>query len=98
MADCLLRRSWAVHDVRSPSISAPIPMWTQLTGEPAAGEPHSGFGGRGRSSTLPTPLRLKNSDLEIVNPHAASEPDGNIPPGFRVAAWIREFQAQYPHR
>ena len=34
-----------------------IPMWKQLTGEPVAGEPHSGFGGRGWRSPFPTPIR-----------------------------------------
>ena len=31
-------------------------MWKQLTGEPVAGEPHTGFGGRGRRSPFPTPI------------------------------------------
>jgi hypothetical protein len=56
MAECLLRRSGAFHDVRSPSISAPIPMRKQLTGEPVAGELHTGFGGRGRRKPFPTPI------------------------------------------
>jgi hypothetical protein len=56
MAECLLRRSGAFHDVRSPPISAPIPMRKQLTGEPVAGELHTGFGGRGRRQPFPTPI------------------------------------------
>ena len=56
MAERLLRRSWAVHDVRGPSIGAPIPMWKQLTGEPVAGKPPTGFGGRRRRSPFPTPI------------------------------------------
>src|SRR5438094_8551793 len=31
-------------------------MRKQLTGEPVAGEPHTGFGGRGRPSPFPTPI------------------------------------------
>src|SRR5208337_2629124 len=54
MAERLLRRSGAFHDVRSPPISAPIPMRKQLTGEPVAGELHTGFGGRGRQQPFPT--------------------------------------------
>src|ERR1039457_6162244 len=57
MAECLLRRSGAFHDVRSPPISAPIPMRKQLTGEPVAGDLHTGFGGRGRRQPFPTPIR-----------------------------------------
>ena len=57
MAECLLRRSWTVHDVRGPSIGAPIPMWKQLTGEPVAGELHTGFGGRGWRPPSPTHVR-----------------------------------------
>src|ERR1017187_2205278 len=45
MAQCLLRRSRAFHNVRSPPIGAPIPMRKQLTGEPVAGELHTGFEG-----------------------------------------------------
>jgi hypothetical protein len=30
-------------------------MREQLTGEPVAGEPHTGFGGRGRLSARPDP-------------------------------------------
>src|SRR5207249_592273 len=56
MAERLLRRSWVVHDVQGSSIGAPIPMRKQLTGEPVAGEPHTGFGGRGRPSPFPTPI------------------------------------------
>ncbi len=29
-------------------------MWKQLTGEPVAGKPHTGFGGRGRRAPFPT--------------------------------------------
>src|SRR2546421_1823536 len=36
-------------------------MWKQLTGEPVAGELHSGFGGRGRLSPFPTPIRRPNA-------------------------------------
>lgn len=32
-------------------------MWKQLTGEPVAGKPHTGFGGRGRRSSFPTPIQ-----------------------------------------
>ena len=56
MAECLLRRSWTVHDGRGPSIGAPIPMRKQLTGEPVAGELHTGFGGRGWRAPFPTPI------------------------------------------
>src|SRR5208283_6012659 len=56
MAECLLRRSGAFHDVRSSPISAPIPMRKQLTGEAVAGELHTGFGGRGRRPPFPTPI------------------------------------------
>ena len=48
----------ALHDVRGPLIGAPIPMWKQLTGEPVAGEPHTGFGGRGQRKPFPTPIPL----------------------------------------
>src|ERR1019366_1764098 len=61
MAECLLRRSGAFHDVRSPPISAPIPMRKQLTGEPVAGELHTGFGGSGRRQPFPTPILLADS-------------------------------------
>ena len=63
LAECFLRRSWAVHDVRSPPIGAPIPMRKQLTGEPVAGKPHTGFGGRGRRSPLPTPIQGSEADV-----------------------------------
>ena len=33
-------------------------MRKQLTGEPVAGEPHTGFGGRGPRSPFPTPIAL----------------------------------------
>src|SRR6266404_3047847 len=61
MAECLLRRSGAFHDVRSSPISAPIPMRKQLTGEPVAGELHTGFGGRGRRQPFPTPIQRRLS-------------------------------------
>ena len=32
-------------------------MRKQLTGEPVAGELHSGFGGRGRRAPFPTPIQ-----------------------------------------
>ena len=32
-------------------------MWKQLTGEPVARKPHTGFGGRGRRSPFPTPIQ-----------------------------------------
>ena len=38
-------------------------MWKQLTGEPVAGELHSGFGGRGRLSSFPTPIQLELDNL-----------------------------------
>ncbi len=63
MAECLLRRSWAFHDVRSPPISAPIPMRKQLTGEPVAGKLHIGFGGRGRCMPFPTPILGSRTDI-----------------------------------
>src|SRR4029453_18858290 len=57
VAEFLLRRPWAVHDVRCPSLGAPIPVRKQLTGEPVAGELHSGFGGRGWRAPFPTPIQ-----------------------------------------
>ena len=34
-------------------------MRKQLTGEPVAGELHTGFGGRGRRQPFPTPIRRR---------------------------------------
>src|SRR5262245_18932871 len=56
MAEFLLRQPWAVHDVRCSPLGAPIPVRKQLTGEPVAGELHSGFGGRGWRAPFPTPI------------------------------------------
>jgi hypothetical protein len=58
MAKCVLRYSWAVHDVRGSSVGALIPMWKQLTGEPVAGKPHTGFGGEGTASVVSYPYPL----------------------------------------
>ena len=33
-------------------------MRKQLTGEPVAGKPHTGFGGRGRRPSFPTPIQI----------------------------------------
>ena len=33
-------------------------MRKQLTGEPVAGEPHTGFGGRGERKLFPTPIPI----------------------------------------
>jgi hypothetical protein len=33
-------------------------MRKQLTGEPVAGKPHTGFGGRGRLPPFPTPIGI----------------------------------------
>ena len=33
-------------------------MRKQLTGEPVAGKPHTGFGGRGRREPFPTPIEI----------------------------------------
>src|SRR5208337_4096819 len=63
MAERLLRRSGAFHDVRSPPISAPIPMRKLLTGEPVAGKLHTGFGGRGRRQPFPTPVAPLECDV-----------------------------------
>jgi hypothetical protein len=57
MAKCLLRRSWAFHDGRSPSIGVSIRKRKQLTGEPVAGKLLTGFGGRGRRQPFPTPIQ-----------------------------------------
>jgi hypothetical protein len=37
-------------------------MRKQLTGEPVAGELHTGFGGRGRRQPFPTPIPWPNCD------------------------------------
>ena len=39
-------------------------MRKQLTGEPVAGELHTGFGGRGRRQPFPTPILWQISDPE----------------------------------
>src|SRR4051794_4380036 len=41
-------------------------MRKQLTGEPVAGEPHTGFGGRGERQLFPTPI------IGTVHNHLAS--------------------------
>ena len=46
-------------------------MWKQLTGEPVAGELHSGFGGRGRLLPFPTPIRWPVNDGQ---PKSSSRP------------------------
>jgi len=38
-------------------------MRKQLTGEPVAGELHTGFGGRGRRQPFPTPIRRPGAAL-----------------------------------
>lgn len=38
-------------------------MRKQLTGEPVAGELHTGFGGRGRRQPFPTPMYARESVL-----------------------------------
>lgn len=56
-------------------------MRKQLTGEPVAGELHTGFGGRGRRKPFPTPILRLNADIEvdvqatavIATRHAVSE-------------------------
>jgi hypothetical protein len=55
-AQCLLRRTRAVHPARGLVCSAPIPMRTLPTGEPCAGEPLARFGGRGGHKSFPTPI------------------------------------------
>jgi len=54
-------------------------MRKQLTGEPVAGELHTGFGGRGRRQPFPTPilghiwvtrLRLEKSGSATDFPHS----------------------------
>ena len=37
-------------------------MRKQLTGEPVAGELHTGFGGRGRQKPFPTPIQLRSCE------------------------------------
>ncbi|KAB0545417.1 hypothetical protein F7R01_24020 [Pseudomonas argentinensis] len=44
---------WALAMDRVRYVGEPIPMCNQLTGEPVAGKPHTGFGGRGRRSPFP---------------------------------------------
>ena len=45
----------AVHFNRSPCFPGSVPLWTPLTGEPDAGDPHVRFGGgRGRELTVPS--------------------------------------------
>jgi hypothetical protein len=39
-------------------------MRKQLTGEPVAGEPHTGFGGRGQRSPFPTPIPWPTSAVD----------------------------------
>ena len=69
MAECVLRQPWALHDVRSLPLGAPIPMRKQLTGEPVAGKPHTGFGGRGRREPFPTPIQhLSRRRSDVFNP------------------------------
>ena len=41
-------------------------MRKQLTGEPVAGEPHSGFGGRGRRAPFPTPIQGRQLDRRPI--------------------------------
>ena len=45
---------WALAMDRVRNVGEPIPMCKQLTGEPVAGKPHTGFGGRGRRSQFPS--------------------------------------------
>jgi len=39
-------------------------MRKQLTGEPVAGELHTGFGGRGRRQPFPTPIRGSKGEFD----------------------------------
>jgi hypothetical protein len=41
-------------------------MRKQLTGEPVAGKPHTGFGGRGRREPFPTPIHREKSGYAWV--------------------------------
>ena len=96
MAELLLRCSWAVHDVRSPSLGVPIPMRKQPTGEPVAGEPHTGFGGRGRGSPLPTPILTPHECLSSICLSTSSMPLGARPlfPRASVRVYtLRQFPA-----
>ncbi|MDR3379551.1 MAG: hypothetical protein P4M03_03700 [Cupriavidus basilensis] len=45
---------WALAMDRVRYVGEPIPMCKQLTREPVAGKPHTGFGGRGRRSPFPS--------------------------------------------
>src|ERR1700676_2923967 len=88
MAICLLGRSGAFHYVRSPPISAPIPMRKQLTGEPVAGKLHTGFGGRGRRQPFPTPIPWPAADrcLKIADQLALLDPLQEVDRFRRTAA------------
>lgn len=55
LAQCLLRRSWAVHPSHRLRAGETLPMRKPTTGEPCAGEPDARFGGRG-GNTFPTPI------------------------------------------
>jgi len=49
LAYSLLSGTGAVHLNRGPCFPGSVPLWTPLTGEPDAGDPHVRFGGgRGR--------------------------------------------------
>ena len=50
-------------------------MWKQLTGEPVAGELHSGFGGRGRRLPFPTPIHgLGNEIVDLLDGNPVDTP------------------------
>ena len=96
MAKFLLRQSWAVHDVRSSSSGAPIPVRKQLTGAPVAGELHSGCGGRGRRAPFPTPIprgsrRVCHRPLRGDEFRAADVADGS-----EAASRFRDQVARQP--
>jgi hypothetical protein len=78
MAECFLRRSWFVHDVRNPSISAPTPMRKQPTGEPVAEKLHTGFGGRGRQSPSPPPILCCESVISNNSVNGGLTPDSGL--------------------
>jgi len=50
-------------------IGASIPMRKQPTGEPVAGKPHTGFGGRGWRKPFPTPILRPEADVATRSNH-----------------------------
>jgi membrane fusion protein, adhesin transport system len=70
-------------------------MRKQLTGEPVAGKPHSGFGGRGWRAPFPTPIDASDDGLGnfriMVVPDETDVPwpsERWLRQGVRTKGWI----------